>query len=168
MASLSVSASPRTERAPHPSLVDRQTGRAGSGARGIAILTGEGARGEGEGAGPLEASTRGLDAPVLALGKVDGSRPRSRFLLLGAALAACSGAPSGGEEDIDEPPPSAAKTGDDAKPTDNGTASEEQAGQVEPQMRWSRPLCSYVTWQCGECICNACNVIDCRMVVYSP
>src|SRR5688500_4989834 len=89
-------------------------------------------------------------------------------LLLGAALAACSGAPASDEEQSDELPPSAAKTGEEAKPTESANASEEQAGHVEPQMRWSRPLCSYVTWQCGECICNACNVIDCRMVVYSP
>lgn len=41
-------------------------------------------------------------------------------------------------------------------------AEEENVGQVAEELKWSKPLCAYIRWTCGACICDACNVVDCR------
>jgi hypothetical protein len=38
----------------------------------------------------------------------------------------------------------------------------EEVGQVDQPLKWTRPKCMDDTWVCGDCICNACGVEDCR------
>jgi hypothetical protein len=67
------------------------------------------------------------------------------FLGVVVLLAGCAVDPGQGQEEKGGP-----------------TADEENLGQTEQALKWTRPKCMDDTWVCGKCICNACNVEDCR------
>jgi hypothetical protein len=59
-------------------------------------------------------------------------------------------------EDAKEETPETAKT---------EQAAEENVGQTQSELKWTRPACADRQWPCGpwwQCVCNACGVEDCR------
>jgi hypothetical protein len=81
----------------------------------------------------------------------------SLAFLLSATLFACAG---GSDVDDRQTAPT------DPKAADVKAGDEDHLGHTAEEMKWVPPACSFVTWVCGQCICNACGVEDCRAVVY--
>lgn len=70
--------------------------------------------------------------------------------LLTSVLVGCAADPI---DDAADPAP---------KPADTEQQAEENVGQSESKLIWTRPKCADIWWVCGKCICDACGVVDCR------
>lgn len=85
-----------------------------------------------------------------ALGAVIMAKLTKRMVGLLGLLALVAGCASD---------PSDSDASDEAR---GASAEVDNLGQSAQELKWTRPKCMDDTWVCGDCICNACGVEDCR------
>ncbi len=84
------------------------------------------------------------------------------LLAIGCSLVACAADPQGTDDAPETELPTAAEEAAPAPAPSGETSRGEHLGQSKEELKWERPFCSFIRWPCGGCICDACNVVDCR------